>query len=709
MKIIYLQLSQKYVYVFMKTTITIFVSGSKSLKEHRLRLKALVNNLNGENRLKGSPITLNMFSYTNLGDSQFEYDDFIRNKTDIVFFILDGRIGDKTRDEFLLASKAYKENGTPKIYVFLKEFAERTPDIEAVEKLLRDNYDSYYIDYSNLEDLEFKVKERLVHEMNLLEEKTLISPKKKLLPLRIWAWTVTVCSILLFTFLYSYVNSFKKESTLLFIGGGSAVRCLETEYKDVGNVYQYDNSICIAVPTSTSWPIIASEVMQHHAINGGEGTKLFYPVCLSAMEADESSFLKMSSRNEFVSKGSVLSYHIGDDYLVLYVKNGYKNKLIDDKEQISAREFAAFLKDISKRNVMVYTTEEGSGTLTYYQKTLEPYNINISKTTFGDHLDKFTDLTPMSKIRRDETPYIMLGSRYYVSQETYDNGDCRAIKVMDDKGQLITKSIFLYFAGYNEDDGTSFWIPNEMVTLLEKMDSRFQDIIHNNRLKRVNERVVVSVNDYLGNKEQNNTAIYGTENHHDWVDLGVSVKWATCNVGASTPSDYGNFFAWGETSNKISYSWTTYKHCKGSYETITKYCDDINYGNNGFTDGISKLEPIDDVAHVKWSGSWRMPTAAEFQELMDNCSWAWTTLNGVNGYAVTGTKPGYTDNTIFLPAAGFCSNSETKNVGTSGGYWTSSHGSDYPGSAVYFSFVSDGKGLNNGTRSYGDCVRPVCP
>ena len=161
----------------MKSTITIFVSGSKSLKEHRLRLKALVNNINGENRLKDYPVSLSMFSYTNLGDNQAEYDDFIEHKSDIAIFLLEGRMGEKTKEEFLLASRALKKTGTPKIYVFMKEFEERTPQIEEIEKLVSEHSDSYYVEYSNLEDLESKVKTRLDQEVEELVASTMVSPK----------------------------------------------------------------------------------------------------------------------------------------------------------------------------------------------------------------------------------------------------------------------------------------------------------------------------------------------------------------------------------------------------------------------------------------------------------------------------------------------------------------------------------------------------
>jgi hypothetical protein len=240
--------------------------------------------------------------------------------------------------------------------------------------------------------------------------------------------------------------------------------------------------------------------MQHHAVKGKNVMKTFYPVCMSAMTADESSFLKMSSREQFISKGSVLSYHLGDDELTVYVKKSYHHELIDGKDSIRVPELAEFVKSLSKQKVMIFTTEAGSGTLTNYQRILEPYGITISKAALGEHVDKFTDLTPKSKIRRDETPYIMLGSHFYVAREVYDEGDCRPIIVLDEDGKVISKSNYLYFAGYYEDGGESFWIPDPMVKLLKKLDKRFEGIIKNNRIPRDNETVIVSLNNYLSNE-----------------------------------------------------------------------------------------------------------------------------------------------------------------------------------------------------------------
>lgn len=202
----------------------------------------------------------------------------------------------------------------------------------------------------------------------------------------------------------------------------------------------------------------------------------------------------------------------------------------------------------------------------------------------------------------------------------------------------------------------------------------------------------------------------GQENGHAYVDLGLpsGLKWAICNVGATTPEGYGDYFAWGETEPKSNYGWSTYKYCSSVsdvfYDTMTKYCTD---GNFGMIDNKTILEFSDDAARVNWGGEWRMPTNAERQELVINCTWTWTTQNGVNGYKVTSEING---NSIFLPAAGYRHGTSVNDVGSQGSYWLSSLEENSPYSAYYMDFRSDAVGWEDYyTRFHGYTVRAVCP
>lgn len=189
-------------------------------------------------------------------------------------------------------------------------------------------------------------------------------------------------------------------------------------------------------------------------------------------------------------------------------------------------------------------------------------------------------------------------------------------------------------------------------------------------------------------------------NGHEYVDLGLSVKWATCNVGASKPEEYGGYYAWGETEEKSDYDEDTYKWCGDSWFMMTKYCaDSCNYGN---ADNKTVLDPSDDVAHVKWGGSWRMPTKDEIEELHDKCSWTWTTVNGVNGYKVIGPN----GNSIFLPAAGYRYGTELDERGARALYWSSSLYDDCS-RAFYLYFNFSTHYSTCATRIDGHSVRPV--
>ena len=188
------------------------------------------------------------------------------------------------------------------------------------------------------------------------------------------------------------------------------------------------------------------------------------------------------------------------------------------------------------------------------------------------------------------------------------------------------------------------------------------------------------------------------------VDLGLSVKWASCNVGAKRPEEYGDYFAWGEVKPKSVYNWSTYKYCNGFYDTLTKYNIKNGYGR---VDNKTKLDAQDDAATANWGGAWRMSTKAEQDELREKCKWKWTTLNGVNGYKVIGPN----GNSIFLPAAGCMGEGTLSGAGSNGYYWSSSLYTGYtviPLYAYYVRFYSGRVYWSNYYRFYGLSVRPVC-
>lgn len=194
----------------------------------------------------------------------------------------------------------------------------------------------------------------------------------------------------------------------------------------------------------------------------------------------------------------------------------------------------------------------------------------------------------------------------------------------------------------------------------------------------------------------------GDENGREFVDLGLpsGIKWALYNLGASTPEEYGDYFAWGETETKSNYSWSTYKY--GSSATLlTKY---NTKSSNGSVDNKLTLELSDDAANVKWGGCWRIPTKEELDELRDNCTLEWTAQNGINGYKLTSKN---NEKSLFLPAAGYRSGTSLSNAGTYGRYWSLSLNWSSPGYAFYLNSNSTDFGKASNYRYIGLPIRPV--
>ncbi len=183
--------------------------------------------------------------------------------------------------------------------------------------------------------------------------------------------------------------------------------------------------------------------------------------------------------------------------------------------------------------------------------------------------------------------------------------------------------------------------------------------------------------------------------HPQAVDLGLSVKWASCNVGAESPEEYGSYFAWGETQEKSDYSSSTSVTCGLSIDELE---------SRGIIGSDGKLTAEYDAATANWGGDWRMPTLDEMVELVNNCTWSWTTQNGVYGRRVTGPN----GNSIFLPAAGYRYGTSLYDAGSDGHYWSAMlYGNSYGAGAGYLRFYSDDYYWYSYDRSYGFTVRPV--
>lgn len=236
--------------------------------------------------------------------------------------------------------------------------------------------------------------------------------------------------------------------------------------------------------------------------------------------------------------------------------------------------------------------------------------------------------------------------------------------------------------------------------------------------------------DALGSITQKTQSGSGSSGSHQYVDLGLpsGTLWATCNVGANNEWEYGDYFAWGETSPKSIYNCSTYKYANGDYNKLTKYCSKNDYGNNGFTDSRTILEKSDDAATANWGSDWRMPTAGELYALRNKCYWVWTSNykgHKCNGYIVykalkesdEGKKifkwsvpdAAYSERVahIFLPAAGRWWENKPSDVGSNCSFWSSSLVTVSPNGAGILGFDSNLVFDLSADRCLGLSVRPV--
>ena len=247
--------------------IQIFIAGAKGLKEQRLLLKALANDLNDEYNKKGRDITIIMKSYENFGDRQEDYNHYIEHEADLVLFVLDGRIGKNTENEFKLAAKKQDKDKRPKIKVFLKSFEENTEDIKHIEILMNTLLNSYYIEYKNNEELVLKAKGRIRTFVRdkIKEERHDVIKKVKNNKKTFFAsiFSIVVASLIVFFCCLNYFSTHYPRQIVQLAGGGSVYRYIA----DVLNVdVKDDPSLLYAnMPTGSSWALLKEDLVTRRA------------------------------------------------------------------------------------------------------------------------------------------------------------------------------------------------------------------------------------------------------------------------------------------------------------------------------------------------------------------------------------------------------------------------------------------------------------
>ncbi len=456
--------------------IKIFIAGAKDLTDQRSSLKLIANDLNTEYAHAG--IHINLISYENYGDNQTAYNRFITKEADIVLFILDGRIGIKTEEEFLLATRNLAEHGHPEMYIFLKKFDEKnkSPEIAHIEGLLKGASDKYYILYGDEEELKDLVKDRIRRFLNKRKIRRVRRIKSFVRANIFVLTTVLLCALITFG-MYKYAT--RLQPVLLIAGGGSAKNYIERRLLNGQALKQMDNSIYVHMPTGDSWQLLTEEV-----ISPQNGEYKYYPISISAAEAADTIFVgnknddKIKNAKNFKEIGVVICVELGFDTLSIKVPNYdiFKNNIkFFDSKDITTENIKSLLANCGD-SIVVYATSDKSGTRMAYQKCLNSINIDVEDYIKGRLTDEMESV-------QGENP-LLLGSRYYMPTQLMDTlvNPYREFYVKDGN-EYVRKPIYVYFMAYaNKNTEVSdvlgeeasvrkvFWIPRNTIDFIEKLN-----------------------------------------------------------------------------------------------------------------------------------------------------------------------------------------------------------------------------------------------
>lgn len=502
--------------------ISIFIAGAtKETKEERECLKVLANDLSYEKR--GLEVGINAMSYKNFDDNQVRYNEFIEHDADLVFVILKGKLGEKTKEELIKAAEARRENNRPDIVVFLDENSMNEDSSDAgeirglMEALLKQQYP---VRYKTLEELKSAAKtriERYLEKISEQKEHVTRSSKKETFPtnapcetkrtsrlsgfFRYWqAWlllalTLIAGGLLLYVGLSrndKIVSIFNPPPTsnpiLVFAGGGSVYQYLKSiRGIDVGTP---DNSIYIRMPSSQSWMLLAEEVNRKN-----NSANKFFPISLSACEAQDSAFVKACTDQEFKKRAAIISYYLGEDTLVLYMTDtiyrNYKKKYGLDKPILSKNDFGKLIKELRNDSVQILHTTPTSGTLKCWQTCMDPTDATIIEN--NDFI--FNEISSIDILNPDDR-YVILGSKNYFMQNLkgksgYENFIIERTIFDEKDGLILSKPIYLYFVAYKDKNGIStsnsddsrekVWLPDEVMRFLKQL--KIEDEVKKDTLK----------------------------------------------------------------------------------------------------------------------------------------------------------------------------------------------------------------------------------
>lgn len=440
--------------------INVFIAGSKTLKDYREKLVLWANGKNYDARKRDEGIQINIYSFKEVGDDQDVYNTVITDKSDIILFIIEGSIGEKTKEELTKAKEGFHHKKRPEVWVFTND-----ADINALTYLEGALGRKYSVDFESAEDLVNKVNTRIDHYIDKIKnsepqaQSVTIKPTSK----KSWVTISIFCLICLFAGLvigklWCGTNISEKGNIprmLLIAGGGSVANFIEEQPGSlIPTLADYPNGYFLHLPTKSAWKMLVEEVISL------QDTRRYYPICISAAKATNEDFCSAQiSKQMFLDSAIVVSCKLGEDSLAVYAQKGCKF-LKDNPECMYTKHISvAQLKGLVESKTMnVYTTSLESGTRAGFCQIL-----GIDNNQFNEYLaGQFAEDSPISSVSKNSRPYLLLGSQYYQMNAVRDD----ALKLTVDTA--YAKPMLVYFMAYRVSNDM-YEIPKETIEFIHNL------------------------------------------------------------------------------------------------------------------------------------------------------------------------------------------------------------------------------------------------
>lgn len=463
----------------MKKVFSVFVAGSKDLKQERDALRVVAQKLNTRYKDQNFDVFVELKSYEEFKDKQKEYEEYIKETADMVVFVLDGRIGEFTTKELKAADEANKQKGLPEIVVYLKEYEKETEEIRNIQNTLKTVLDDhFYVDYKDIDDLRTKVSERIRGATNSADH------TRGMKKWRMISILIAVAALLLMGGLTYYsmnklqkqqennnVVHFDDEPILLFLGGGSVANFFKEELKfrvDSLDSIGFHNTIFLGVPTGDLWSIIGEEYYKSEGYF--KGNDKYYPVFLAASQIDTGKVKDVILAKDDVFKISnkmlIFELDLGKDTVITYFNSSLKDSIhyyVDSNRKLwQNQEQLKNTIDTALKSKILYTTTLPSGTWKAYKEVLNDTNYVKSVEENQSKRLIYNDSRDLSNGN-----FVVLGSGYYFPKMPPNK---KKIYVCDSNNEFKMKELYLYFIAYSYKGG--YIIPEQVVRFLNIIESR---------------------------------------------------------------------------------------------------------------------------------------------------------------------------------------------------------------------------------------------